>query len=734
MGKYDDYEKEELIKIIQQQENELKYKKYGLVWDAEREPEQVVLDCENSLPILKHITSKTINTGTDEDNILIEGDNYHALSVLNYTHKDKIDVIYIDPPYNTGEKDFKYNDSYVDKEDSYRHSKWLSFIEKRLNIAKEVLSKEGIIIVHIDEHEANNLYLLLSKIFGESNSLGTIIWNKKNPKGDSKGVSIMHESILCFAKNKEKFLALENVLTRKKSNAEAILRKASQLYRKIGKTVIPDDVKEVIKPFNYPKETLKDFEVTYDLELVNKEFQNWLSKQDFSNGEKAYKFIDGTGEVYQSVSMAWPNKKQAPDDYFIPLMHPITKKPCPIPARGWRNPPVTMQRLLDDDLILFGIDETTQPRRKYLLRENMFENTNSLYENGNSDDALFTNMGLDFAYPKPVSAVQYLIASIYPQAQIVCDFMAGSGTTAHAVMELNRLDGGGRKFILCTNNENNICTDVTYPRISNIINGYTRRSDGEQVEGLGGNLQYFQTDLLKKSNNRHQTKLNLTSKCAEMLCLKENIFNIFKSRDDYKIYSSHDNAKYLCIYFNTIDDSFDEFINELKIIDGNKLVYMFSDDLNVDKELFKEMKNCSIEAIPQKILDIYKQLIKMNIPIKPTTIFTDLAKAKKRIFDEKEKDDGAFKLRIVLEKTIQKIAQNSGVPILKPNGKEETVENLNNTLKHNGVFSKVTWQENQTYMAIGNHAAHGDYGEYDLNQVENFYRYAQSLIDGFNIG
>jgi len=732
--KYDEYKKEELIKIIEQQEKELKYKKYGLVWDTEREPEQVVLDCENSLPILEHITLKTIHTCNDEDNILIEGDNYHALSVLNYTHKEKIDVIYIDPPYNTGEKDFKYNDSYVDKEDSYRHSKWLSFIEKRLNIAKEVLSKDGIIIVHIDEHEANNLYLLLTKVFGENNSLGTIIWNKKNPKGDSKGVSVMHESILCFAKNKEKFLSLENVLKRKKPNAEAILRKASQLYRKIGKTVIPDDVKEVIKPFNYPKETLKDFEVTYDLELINKEFQNWLSKQEFSNGEKAYRFIDDNGEVYQSVSMAWPNKKQAPEDYFIPLIHPITNKPCPIPARGWRNPPVTMQRLLDLELILFGIDETTQPRRKYLLRENMFENTNSLYENGNSDDLLFTDMGLDFTYPKPVSAAQYLIASIYPQAQIICDFMAGSGTTAHAVMELNRLDGGSRKFILCTNNENNICTDVTYPRISNVINGYTRISDSERVEGIGGNLQYFKTALLKKSNNRHQTKLNLTSKCAEMLCVKENIFNLLKSADDYKIYFSHDNTKYLCIYFNTIDDSFNDFMEELKSIDGDKLVYMFSDDFNVDKEFFKEVENCTIEAIPQKILDIYKQLIKMNIPIKPITIFTDLAKAKKRVFIEKDKDDGASKLRIVLEKTIQKIAQNNGVAILKPNGKEETVENLNNTLKHNGTFSKVIWQENQTYMAIGNHAAHGDYDEYDLNQVENFYRHTQSLIDGFNIG
>jgi adenine-specific DNA-methyltransferase len=733
MNNYEKCTKEELIQIIKKQESELKYKKYGLVWNAEREPEQVVLDCENSLPILKHITSKTINTCDNEDNILIEGDNYHALSVLNYTHKEKIDIIYIDPPYNTGEKDFKYNDSYVDKEDTFKHSKWLSFLEKRLNIAKEILRKDGVIIVHIDEHESNNLYLLLAEIFGENNSLGTIIWNKKNPKGDSKGVSVMHESVFCFAKNKEQFLALDNVLKRKKPNAEAILRKASQLYKKIGKTIIPDDVKEVIKPFKYSKETLKDFEVTYDLKLINEEFKNWLKKQDFSNGEKMYKLIDESGEVYRGVSMAWPNKKQAPKDYFIPLVHPLTNKPCPLPARGWRNPPITMQRLLNNNLVIFGEDEKKQPERKYLLKENMLENTNSLYENGNSDDSLFTDMNLDFAYPKPVSAVQYLISSIHPNAKIICDFMAGSGTTAHAVMELNRLDNGNRKFILCTNNENNICTDVTYPRISNVINGYIKGGNGEKVEGLSGNLQYFKTSLLKKTNNRHQTKLNLTSKCAEMLCVKENIFNLEKKSDDYKLYSSHDKTKYLCIYFNTIDDSFNDFIEELKLIKVDKKIYLFSDDLSVEKEPFKEIANCKIEAIPQKILDIYKHLIKMNIPIKPNTILLDLDKAKKRIFKEKDKDDGAFKLRIVLEKTIKKIAQDNRISIVK-DGKEHNVEYLNNTLKKESIFTKVIWEENKTYMAIGNASAHGNYEEYDFKQIESFYKHTQSLIDGFNIG
>jgi len=109
------------------------------MWDREKEPEQVVLDCENNLPVLKRVKGKEIKTDDGEDNILIEGDNYHALTVLNYTHKEKIDVIYIDPPYNTGNKDFIYNDRFVDKEDGYRHSKWLNFMEKRLNIAKNLL-------------------------------------------------------------------------------------------------------------------------------------------------------------------------------------------------------------------------------------------------------------------------------------------------------------------------------------------------------------------------------------------------------------------------------------------------------------------------------------------------------------------------------------------------------------------------------------------------------------------
>ncbi len=591
MADYSIYSKEELLKLIAKQEKELKTKKYGLVWDAEREPEQVVLDCENNLPVLKRIKGKEIRTDDSEDNVLIEGDNYHALTVLNYTHKEKIDVIYIDPPYNTGEQDFKYNDRYVDKEDSFKHSKWLTFIEKRLNIAKHILSETGVIIVHIDEHEQNALHLLLSKIFGENNCLGIIVWNKKNPKGDSKGVSIMHESVLCFAKNKDKFLTLDNILKRPKPNAEKILRKAQSLYKKHGKTIIPDEIKEVIKPFNYPKDTLEDFKVEYTLDLINKEFQNWLRRQDFSGGEKAYKFIDSNGDVYRGVSMAWPNKKKAPDDYFIPLIHPITHKPCPIPARGWRNPSETMKGLLKNDLIIFGKDEKKQPERKYLLKENLFENTNSIYENADSDDKVFSDLNINFPYPKPVSISKYFLSAIHPNARVICDFMAGSGTTGHAVLQLNKEDGGNRKFILCTNNENNICTEVTYPRIQKVIKGYKKNGNGELVGGLDGNLQYFETSLIKNKKNRDQVKIDLTRRCTEMLCVKENIFNLETESDDYKIFSSNKKNEFLCVYYNFIENTFNDFLEELKKLKGKKHIYMFSMENVIDKILFTGIKN-----------------------------------------------------------------------------------------------------------------------------------------------
>ena len=197
---YSSWDKEDLIKRINFLE---KRKKYGLVWDEEREPEEVVTECQNNLPILKEIPNNNISTDDNAVNhILIEGDNYHALSVLNYTHEKSIDVIYIDPPFNTGAEDWKYNNKYIDRNDCYRHSKWLSLMHKRLQLAKRLLTRKGFLICAIDANELFNVGLLLDELFGESNRVGlvTVI---HNPKGRNlaKYFSENSEFMLVYARD-----------------------------------------------------------------------------------------------------------------------------------------------------------------------------------------------------------------------------------------------------------------------------------------------------------------------------------------------------------------------------------------------------------------------------------------------------------------------------------------------------------------------------------------------------
>jgi len=348
---------------------------------------------------------------------------------------------------------------------------------KRLKTSKRLLADDGVFICHIDENEFDALNLLLeTEIFSENDFLGVIIWNKLNPKGEVAGVATMHEYVLVYAKNKNNFKLLDNILTRPKPNALAILKKAKVLYKKIGKKQIPDSIREVIKPFNYSKELLKDFQMVYDLELVNSEFQAWIAKQDFSGGEKAYKFIDEDGEVFRGVSMAAPDKPETRS--HRPLIHPETNKPCPVPSKGWRNPDVTMDKLLEKGLIIFGPDETKQPEKKYFLKENLFEVTPSIYNNGSSDEALMKDLRINFPYPKVTSAAQYLIKNIHPNPKIILDFFAGSGTTLHATMALNAEDKGNRKCILVTSNENKIAEEVTYERNKKIIKGLCRPKIG----------------------------------------------------------------------------------------------------------------------------------------------------------------------------------------------------------------------------------------------------------------
>jgi adenine-specific DNA-methyltransferase len=374
------------------------------------------------------------------ENLYIEGDNLEVLKLLQKSYHQKVKMIYIDPPYNTG-KDFVYKDNYKDNLNNYLeltgqkneqgklstnsdangryHSNWLNMMYPRLKLARNLLKEDGVISIHIDEHEYSNLEKLLNEIFGEDNNLGTIIWDKRNPKGDAKGIAYQHEQIIFYAKNREVFLK-NNEFKRPKENAVAIIEKAKKLIQNEGE--VNDKVRVA--------------------------FKDWLKKQDFSGGEKAYSFIDDKGDVFRPVSMAWPNKKQSPADYKIPLIHPETKKECPVPEKGWRNPSLTMEKLLNDGLILFGKDESTQPNRKYYLKENMYENVSSLLYYGGSDDDLLKNLDVFFDTPKVVNVAKKVILPIVNENDVVLDFFAGSSTTAHAVMSLNVEDMKCRKYIM----------------------------------------------------------------------------------------------------------------------------------------------------------------------------------------------------------------------------------------------------------------------------------------------
>ena len=192
---------EELLPYLKLIENNLKTKKYGLVW--EEKEEDIYKELLSKLPILTEVNAKEIKTDVNQPtHLLIEGDNLHALKSLQYTHKELIDIIYIDPPYNTGNKDFKYNDSFVDKEDTWRHSTWLSFMSKRLQLAKELLAKDGIIFISIDDNEICQLKLLCDEIFGEKNLIDIFLWEKNNnPTFLSKTTRKNYEYVLGYYKS-----------------------------------------------------------------------------------------------------------------------------------------------------------------------------------------------------------------------------------------------------------------------------------------------------------------------------------------------------------------------------------------------------------------------------------------------------------------------------------------------------------------------------------------------------
>ena len=558
---YSQFSKEELLKMVEKMESR---KKYGLIWDEEKVKEQFEKDAVNALPVLKEVKGKEI---TDKNggpiNILIEGDNYHALSVLNFTHQGKIDVIYIDPPYNTGAKDWKYNNDFVDSNDGFRHSKWISFMNKRLKLARNLIKDDGTLICAIDDYELNTLGLLLDEIFpGHDKSLIVV---EHHPQGaGSITVSRTHEyAYVCTPKD----IGIKG-RTVNSGESRWPLKRSGQ-----GEN-------------NWRKNRFRQFFAI----LVN----------TTSNT------VVGVGPEIPRDQKKYPTGK-TPEGHL--RIYPIDKNG---EERVWRYNRETMQRLIEAEAIEYTKNGALLVKKFGDIEAPIFSVWKGPRYNAgtNGSNLLSQIMGKvnAFPYPKSLYTVVDMLGMIVKDKKdaIVLDFFAGSGTTGHAVMELNKDDEGKRSFILCTNNENNICEEVTLERIKRVMKGYKNRS-GDNVAGFGGSLKYFKTKFVKDASNKDDFKIRITKECNEMLCLREGIFDEIKKTDDYRIFQQ--GGQILAVYYSLDRKALSGLKKELNKIDGNKVFYCFTlDPLGVDKSDFIGWNNVSLEPIPQKILDVYKQI------------------------------------------------------------------------------------------------------------------------------
>lgn len=530
-------EKSELLGLLRKQ------KKYGLVW--EDKPEDVEERLREELPVLVEDISKAIiSTEADAPNhILIEGDNLETLIALAYTHEGKIDVIYIDPPYNTGNNDFVYNDKFVDKEDSYRHSKWLSFMAKRLCIAKQLLSDKGVIFISIDDNEQAQLKLLCDEIFGENNFIASCVRKRRDSQANlSHNISPIHEYVFIFCKRYD------------------------DLLNKIPAII---DDKDYRNPDNDPRGPYKTMPCT-------------------NKGGAVYSVTTPTGRI---ITEEWRFKKE------------------------------TYDALLEDNRLVFPRGGEGKPRYKLFLRdkknEGVLANTwlSEIASNQQGTIELKDIFDeLPFNNPKPIGLLKFLLILGSQTNSTILDFFAGSGTTLHATMQLNAEDGGHRKCILVTNNENNICEEVTYERNKRVIKGYTTPK-GEEVAGLAGNtLRYYRTSFVGR-NRSIKNMRQLMNLSTDMLCIKEDLYMEqpkFGEQPTYKnVFRYFDNSKkrMMIIYREEAVQQLVELIQKTDY-EGKMLVYVFSPSEDPWEGEFDEVQDrVQLCALPQAIYNAYRRIL-----------------------------------------------------------------------------------------------------------------------------
>ena len=448
---------DETLQALDEIETEINSKKYGLVW--EKHEEEVDRMMQDNIPVFTEVKEREIKAKDENSyNFLLEGDNLHSLKLLEKTHAGKVDVIYIDPPYNTGNKDFIYDDAFIDKTDGYAHSKWLSFMSERLEIAKKLLFDDGVIFISIDDNEQAQLKLLCDSIFGEDNFVCLMPRvTKKAGKNHGNNISKNHDYIFAYMNN--------------------ICDIFNGLAPVAEKYPFRDEYFETRGSYKL-NQTLDYSSLWYN---PNMDFEISIDGKQFVPGGDFEQHIARHKGLHKSKDWVWrwsyPKIKFGLENDFIVV------KNSRIYTKTYLNASIEKQD---------GVYYVKQKNRSQKYSSLHFTNNEYSNDNAKKDLSQIFDNGNIFDFSKPISLIQTICKMTTDVSATVLDFFAGSGTTAQAVLELNKEDGGHRKFILCTNNENNICEEVTYERIKRVINGYA------DVDGIPANLKYFKTDFVSK--------------------------------------------------------------------------------------------------------------------------------------------------------------------------------------------------------------------------------------------
>ena len=582
-------EKSELLSLLRHQ------KKYGLVW--EDKVEDVEERLRDELPILREVKDKYIPSDAPDapNHILIEGDNLEALTALSYTHEGKIDVIYIDPPYNTGNKDFMYNDRYIDSDDDFRHSMWLSFMNKRLKIAKRLLSNNGVVFISIDDNEQAPLKLLCDEIFGSESYVSTLTIESSVIAGPRR-VPAMSGSIVKTAEYCLVYTRSEDTKVMKNLKYDYI-NGFDTHYNKW----VDEEKGEIIQLTELIKRNLEISSLfeKYHLSISNQNFGKIVYLEEVAKKWLYSEFI--------STSLFRQGDKENIDGIEYEVFNKLFRK-----KNKWyiktNSGTYNVFRYADR---IGQCDDYFNSYGERTVRGNLWKGFSS--DGGNLDK----EGGVSFkSGKKPIRLIKQLIDSVcISKESIILDFFAGSGTTVHATMALNDEDNGHRRCILVTNNEGGICENITYERNKKVILGY------KNIKGLSRNrLRYYRTDFISRDRTQRNMR-ELVNAATDMLCIKEDlyteqqVFGRWKMIPQVARYFSDGKKHMLVVYNEQAAPKLAEMIAETDF-GGEKLkIYIFSPERYAfDDEFYEVQDKVQLVALPAAIYDAYQKVLPKRRP------------------------------------------------------------------------------------------------------------------------